>query len=350
MANLPLYMLRPVSAADIDGLYDLACSAQGGLSSLQPDRDYLAKYIQMSVDSFASVGGPSDMSITRKYFLGLHHVESGELIGCAAVKTNIGASGEPPFINFDISPDGQFLSASDRFAGATEVGSLYLKREHRAGGLGRYLAKARYLMIAAQPDMFSRTIVAELRGVSHNNKAPFYDAVFAAKFGCSFLEADAQFASLEARALALVSPDKPVRIDSLSAEARRVMGQAHPSGAGALKLLHDEGFCDSHTVDLFDGGPVVAAWRHKITTILESRETLADIGDVDETAPLRLVAAGDLQNFRVAITPAHRKRRYLYLPERAYKELGLRPGDKVQSWRRSAAAAPVQVSESLARV
>lgn len=350
MADLPLYILRPFSTADLDGLYNLACSAQGGLSSLQPDREYLKKYIQTSVDSFAAVGGPSDPLVTRKYFLGLHHEQSGELIGCAAVKTNIGAKGEPPFINFDISPDGQFLSASDRFAGATEVGSLYLKREHRAGGLGRYLAKARYLMIAAQPQMFSRTIVAELRGVSHNNKAPFYDAVFAAKFGCSFLEADAQFASQEARALALVSPDKPVRIDSLSAEARRVMGQAHPSGAGALKLLADEGFRDSHTVDLFDGGPVVAAWQHKITTILQSRETLAEVDDVDDTAPLRLVAVGDLQNFRVAITPAHRKRRYLYLPERAFRALRLTSGDSVRSWRRPATSAPVKVSESLARV
>ena len=350
MTDLPLYILRRVTGADLDGLYELARSAEGGLSSLQPDRDYLSKYIDNAEQSFAGADDPADPAMTRKYLLGLTHVASGELIGCAAVKTNIGASGEPPFINFDLSADEQFLSASDRFAGATEVGSLYLKKEHRAGGLGRYLAKARYLMIAAQPEAFSRTIVAELRGVSHNGKAPFYDAVFAAKFGCTFLEADAQFASLEERALALVSPEKPVRVDSLSAEARRVMGQAHPSGGGALKLLHDEGFRDSRTVDLFDGGPIVAAWRSKITTISQSRENTAEIGEVDETAPLRLVAAGDLKTFRVAITPARRKRRYLYLPERAYRELGLLPGDKVRSWRRPAKSPAVKISEALARV
>jgi len=77
----------------------------------------------------------------HKYLLGLFDLRANRLIGCAAVKTQIGK--DCPFINFDIKGDGpeQCLQASSRFTGATEVGSLFLHPDYRADGLGRYLAK-----------------------------------------------------------------------------------------------------------------------------------------------------------------------------------------------------------------
>ena len=71
-------------------------------------------------------------------------VSKDRLIGCAAVKTQIGK--DSPFINFDLRGDGesQVLRASSRFTGTTEVGSLFLHPDYRDSGLGRYLTKVAY--------------------------------------------------------------------------------------------------------------------------------------------------------------------------------------------------------------
>lgn len=337
--------------ADVDGLYALAVAAEGGLSSLQPDREFLSRYIACSEDSFAGAMGRGEPDKTRKFLLVMETLgDEREIIGCAAVKTNIGAAGEPPFINFDLSPDGQLLSASDRFAGATEVGSLYLRRDHRAGGLGTYLARVRYLMIAARPEAFSRTVIAELRGVSRDGQAPFYDSVFAAKFGVSFLEADARFASLEDEIMEKISPEAPVNVSDLSASARAAMGQPHRSGLSALAMLHAEGFADSRTVDLFDGGPIVAAARDKITTLRNSRLGHGEVGEVSDDAALHLICAGNLGDFRAVLTRAQVSRRDIVMPERAANALAISPGQSVRYWAQGQSASKRQVSTESAHV
>ena len=101
----------------------LVQQSSGGLSSLQPRLAFLEDYIETSEASFAGV---KDIEIPHKYLLGMFEIRSNRLIGCAAVKTQIG--NDSPFINFDIIGDGrdQTLKASSRFQGATEVGSLFL--------------------------------------------------------------------------------------------------------------------------------------------------------------------------------------------------------------------------------
>ena len=325
-------VIRPVETHDLDALYGLTTLSTGGLTSLQSDKDFLARYIDASRNSFA---GALPIDAAHKFLVVL--VIDEAVVGCAAVKTKIGYDGGAPFINFDLSPDGKFLTASDRFAGATEVGSLFLHPDYRKDGYGRYLAKSRYLLIASQPDRFSQTIIAELRGVSGHGRAPFYDAVFKARLGKSFLDADNLYATTQAKALATITPDNPIHTDRLPAKAAHAMGVPHPSGLGALTLLHREGFYDSRTIDLFDGGPIVAAYREKITTITESctgRVSAAE--DIDEGSdPLSLIAIDDLQNFRAVLTPARFAKKCALICAQSYEALGATAHSHVRLWTRN---------------
>ena len=80
------------------------------------------------------------------------------------------------------------------------------------------------------------------------------------------------------------------------------MGQPHPSGRAALRMLEAEGFIFDRYIDIFDGGPTVTAQTDQIRTIREARsETVAEIGE-GGTAKM-LVATGRLKEFRAA---AHR--------------------------------------------
>ena len=337
-------LIRPVTLADLDALYALTCMASGGLSSLQSDRDFLAGYIEASLQSFA---GTRASAAGCKYLL-MAQNSAGTLIGCAAVKTRIG-SATAPFINFDISTDGKFLTASDRFAGATEVGSLFLHPDHRRSGIGRYLAKARYLLIAARPEQFSQTVIAELRGVSEDTHAPFYDAVFKARLGHSFLEADHHYATTGAAALALVPSDDPVAISDLPALARRAIGRPHPSGLGALKLLHSEGFADTRTVDLFDSGPIVAAYRDKISTVIDSKMVHVEACESGSHFTERgtaqfLIATDSLSEFKAIVCTGRKTRRRVTISAPAYGALGVAHRATYRTWTQAAVCAESKVS------
>jgi len=206
-AKKETYFFRPIIDADAPALLKLIRQSSGGLSSLQPRLAFLKDYIASSEKSFS---GNMSLDDSHKYLLGLFELRSERLIGCAAVKTQIGK--DSPFINFDIKGDGpdQCLQASSRFTGATEVGSLFLHPDYRADGLGRYLAKVRYLLMASEPWRFGESVI-----------------------GC------------------IDMADMPIAV-------RASLGQPHPSGIGAMRLLQSEGFVFSGTIDLFDAGPIMS--------------------------------------------------------------------------------------------
>ena len=66
-------------------------------------------------------------------------------------------------------------------------------------------------------------------------------------------------------------PKTPIYIAMLPESARAVMGQPHPTGRAAMRMLEHEGFdCDGY-VDIFDGGPTMTARTDQIRTVREAR-------------------------------------------------------------------------------
>jgi len=310
--------------SDASDLLELIETSSGGLSSLQPRLDFLKDYIATSDASFA---GKKSVDEPNKYLMVLVDVESGNLIGCAAVKTQIGR--DSPFINFDLSGDGldQYLKASSRFTGATEVGSLFLKKAYRADGLGRYLAKVRYLLMASEPWRFGDSVIAELRGICGAEGSPLYDYLFQDKLEKTFLEADTEYFDRNPDALGDIVPLGQISTANMPRDVRASIGQTHPSGGGAMRLLQSEGFIFSGTIDLFDGGPIMCAYQDTIRTVMNSHEVPLAVGEGSQRL---LVSAGNVENFRAVISLGEVRENTLYLPQRALSVLQTKPGDTVR--------------------
>ena len=82
----------------------------------------------------------------------------------------------------------------------------------------------------------------------------------------------------------------------LPESARAVIGQPHPTGRAALKMLETEGFIWDSYVDVFDGGPTVTANTDNIRTIREcSQATLAE--EPSEYGKTMMIATGELSGF-----------------------------------------------------
>jgi arginine N-succinyltransferase len=190
------------------------------------------------------------------------------------------------------------LSLTTDLEGSSEVGGLFLHPELRAGGWGALLARSRYLFMKLHRARFGDRTLAELRGVMDEaGNAPFWDGLAGRFFGMTFPEADEFNAVHGTRFIADLMPKTPIYVDLLADSAKAVMGQPHPSGRAALRMLETEGFVFDRYIDIFDGGPTVVAPTDQIRTVREARsETIAKIADDGPTR--MMVATGRLKDFR----------------------------------------------------
>lgn len=323
------YLFRPIVKTDAPALLKLVMQSSGGLSSLQPRLEFLKEYIASSEKSFS---GQMALENPHKYLLGLFDLRADRLIGCAAVKTQIGK--DSPFINFDIIGDGQdqCLKASSRFTGATEVGSLFLHPDYRADGLGRYLAKVRYLLMASEPWRFGDSVIAELRGICGAEGSPLYDHLFKNKLEKSFLEADAEYYDRNPDALGDIVPIGCIETCNMPLNVKASLGQPHPSGIGAMRLLQSEGFIFSSTIDLFDGGPIMSVHRDTIRTLMNAKTAaISAMPRVGNGVPT-LIASGKVADFRAILAPATVDDGQVLISPDALETLGTKQGGAVRYW------------------
>jgi arginine N-succinyltransferase len=282
----------------------------GGFTNLPNDRNSLAERLGRSELSFAAdIQEPDD----EVYILVLEHRPTGRIAGTCCLFSRLGVSW--PFYSYKLttlSMQSKELGRGFRtgvlhlvndFDGASEVGGLFLHPEYRTGGLGRLLARSRYLFLGAHRERFGDRVVAELRGwLRPDGGSPFWDGLAGRFFGMSFQEADAFNAMRGNQFIADLMPKYPVYVPLLSAEAQEAIGRPHDHGKAAMAMLLGEGFAYHGYVDIFDGGPTVDVRTGDIKTVREAlhgrvaRKGCADGG-------VRLVAGGRLQGFRCAAVP-----------------------------------------------
>lgn len=327
------WRVRPARASDLPAVLDLARLTGGGFTNLPPDEGALAKRLAWSEASFARV---DDAPENELYLLLLEEVASGRIGGTAMLFSRVGA--EWPFYSYKIGTLSktsrelgrvirtQFLSLTSDFDGASEVGGLFLHPDLRTGGLGRLLARARYLFIAQHRARFGDRVLAELRGVMDGDgNSPFWDALGRQFFGLSFPEAD-QFNAIHGNQfIADLMPRHPIYTALLPDAARAAIGQPHASGRAALAMLEAEGFAFDNYVDIFDGGPTVCARVDDLKTVRCARECAVELGDPCE-APMHLVATGRLREFQAFAAPLADG----VLPAAVAAPLGITPGTRIR--------------------
>ncbi|MEH6810331.1 MAG: arginine N-succinyltransferase [Hyphomonas oceanitis] len=306
------YVMRPSRLDDLGALMDLARQSGPGFTSLPVDEAILYERLEKSERAFHSRQKRIEYG---KYLLMMEDTRTGEVVGCSAVKAGTGI--DQPFFNYrvitlaqashaagDMRFDMDALILTNEYVGYTEVGTLFLQADHRGGGAGRLAAQSRYLLMAAAPDRFSEHVLAELRGVvDETGKSPFWECLGRHFFRMDFTEADRLSATTDNQFILDLMPKYPIYVDLLPPEAREVIGRCHSDGVGAYKLLQWEGFQFDRTVDIFDGGPLVAAQKRHIRTIQESRVVTLRAGNVSgrSDALQGLVSSDALPNFRVSL-------------------------------------------------
>ncbi|MCL4159853.1 UNVERIFIED_CONTAM: hypothetical protein GTU68_044435 [Idotea baltica] len=336
--------MRPSRLDDYEALLELASLSGPGFTSLPVDEPLLMSRLEKSDRAFR--GSQKELQY-GKYLLMMEDVSTGEVAGCSAVKSGTGI--DTPFFNYRVITlaqashaagekrfDMDALVLTNEYVGFTEVGTLFLKANHRGGGAGRLAAQSRYLLMAAAPDRFTDKVLAELRGVvDDEGKTPFWECLGRHFFQMEFTEADRLSATTDNQFILDLMPKYPIYVDLLPPEAREVIGRCHADGVGAYKLLLWEGFEFDRTVDIFDGGPLVAAQRRHIRTIRESRLVTLEQGDVDGARD-GLVSTDALQDFRAtSASLINAGDSTVVASKDVFERLKIKPGDTVRTWIRS---------------
>lgn len=271
--------IRPVQPDDHADILSLAAIAGVGMSSLPQDAEVLEAKISRSVDSFAST---DPGRIERSFLFVLEDPDVKKLVGTTGIVAHVGLS--RPFYSYKLSTITQasaglgiyslqhVLHMVNDYTGATEIGSLFLLPEYRRDGIGRFLSRCRYLMIAEFAPLFSETLISEIRGVQGaDGHSPFYDHLAGHFFQMDFKQADYIYATQGTQFIADLMPRYPIYTNLLAPEAQAVIGVPLEASRPAMQLLQTEGFRYEGYIDLFDAGPTMQAARRDIHTVRISR-------------------------------------------------------------------------------
>lgn len=336
------FRVRPARPEDFAAIYEMAKLTGGGFTNLPPDRGTLVQKLDRSASCFER---EEDTQAGDLYMFVLEEPKTGKIRGTCQIFGQVGVI--QPFYSYHLStltqssPElgktfrNQMLSLTTDLEGSSEVGGLFLHPKVRAGGWGGLLSRSRYLFIKAHRARFGDRTLAELRGVMDEaGNSPFWDGLAGRFFGMSFPEADQFNAVHGTRFIADLMPKTPIYVALLADSARAVIGQPHPSGRAALKMLEEEGFAYDRYLDIFDGGPTVTAQTDQIRTVRESE--LRTITDIAEGGKQKLLLARGRLNDFVACCGAGTKtnRTGLCIDPQAAELLGVKVGDEVLAVRR----------------
>ncbi|MFC7290653.1 arginine N-succinyltransferase [Hirschia litorea] len=252
-------ILRLAKPDDIDGLAALTSSLGAGLTTVPRTPDKIASYID---ETYRFLKG--DKNANRLFFV----VEvEGKVAGMSAILPRLGR--ERPYCSFklshhsrrstepDLSTNHDSLQFSTEFDGHTALATLFLSKDVRGGGVGRLLSLGRLAFIDQHRDLFSNTLMADIRGwMGEDGNAPFWNFIAAKFIDLPFKEADELSAS-DSRFIAELIPSLPILLNLLPPEAKDYIGRPHRLSGKAMDLLMNAGFKKTDLCDVFDGGPAI---------------------------------------------------------------------------------------------
>ncbi|MBA2726831.1 MAG: arginine N-succinyltransferase [Parachlamydiaceae bacterium] len=267
-------IIRPVRLEDEEKIVELVAKSGLGIISLPHDPKLLHKKIIDSIEAFKD----GSIGINRKFFFVLEN--SGRIGGCSAIyaKTGIDEPDDYYEVQFEhvIDPVTQepnelkMLKRTKPYAGPSMLCSLFVAPEFRKGSLGRLLSISRLMFMARFPNLFTKTVIANLRGFVENNRSPFWESVGRHFFNMDY-EVFLKMQESDKKTIPDFIPHTPIYISLLPPEAQEVIGKSHPNSLPALKMLEGEGFTCEH-FDLYDAGPIVSTELTNVRTV-KQRQT-----------------------------------------------------------------------------
>lgn len=298
-----MLVVRCVQESDLDPLFDLIQQSELGLTTLTISREKLQDRIEQSTFAFSR---KTERPTGEPYVFVMEDLTSGKIVGTAAIYSKVG--GFEPFYSYHIKKsihqseelgirkEIDVLHLNEEHDGPTEIGSLFLAPDYWGHGHGRLLSISRFLFIAEFPRRFEQEIIAEMRGVVHENGySPLWAALGSHFFQIDFPRAET-LTSQSKKFIADLMPKHPIYIPLLPKEAQQVIGKVHPHTEPALALLKKEGFEFRNVVDIFDGGPTVHCESSQVRAVRASHRGVVDqIVSEIESDQIVLVSNASLQ-------------------------------------------------------
>lgn len=300
-------LLRNAKDSDLEAIHALAKESGFGLTTLPKDRTLLAQRLEHATTSWQHIRHTPGHEY---YLFVLENSTTGEIVGTSAIEAQTG--GESPFYSYKLSKriktlsgrsaenqhEDELLNLVNDHQGHTELCTLYLKPLYQKEQCGAFLSRARFLFMAQYPERFSKTVIAEMRGITTpGGNSPFWDALGYHFFHLSFLEADQLTLSTDKQFIADFMPEYPIYVKLLAPEAQAVIGKPHPSTVPAMKLLQKEGFYYNDYIDIFDAGPVLESPLSNIKTYQSTQTFILQETTEAITGPHYLIANTHI-NFR----------------------------------------------------
>lgn len=305
-----MIVVRPVKTSDQSEILALAKEAGIGFTSLPADERVLEAKINHSVASFT---GSPEAGRKESFLFVLEDMDSNKLVGTTGIAAHVGM--RSPFYSYklstivqaskivDVYSQQKVLHMVNDYTGATEIGSLFLLKDYRRDGIGRFLSRSRYLMLAEFPDLFDDVVIAEIRGMQdEQGHSPFYQNLAQHFFQMDFAAADFTNATKGGQFISDLMPKYPIYVNLLAEAAQNAIGQPFKSSRPAMELLKKEGFRHQGYVDVFDAGPTMQADRKLIKSVADSKHAAVKLGTPSADVQC-IIANTSLSNFRIVRGP-----------------------------------------------
>jgi arginine N-succinyltransferase len=313
-----------------------------GLHTLPRTREAIVAAVERSIASFAAhVDIPSEES----YQFVLEDLRSREVVGTAAIHASAGSNGtyfafrndviQQVSRDLNISHSVHALTLCSELTACSHLSGFYIRHRETAGQEAALLSRARLLYAMLAPHRFGDRFFVPLAGVTDaSGQSAFWNALGRKFFKMDFLDAERVIDGARNRTLIVeLMPHYPVYVPLLPEDAQAVLGQIHPSGQLAFKLLTQEGFEADEYIDIFDGGPILQAHKNSLRSFCGSQlRQVENAGRAAGTEELVTYAvASTEQNFRavIAACPPVETAQAICLPRDAQQALGVSAGDTV---------------------
>ena len=331
-----MLFIRPVCQNDIADLLELAGKAGDGMTSLPRCEQSLLEKIVRSENSFVEGPGSAD----DYFLLVMEDSDKHKVVGTSAVYSRTGARQafyayrQMTISHFSHSLQRQvrseLLHLTNDYTDCSEVGTLFIDPAYR--GNGRWLAQARYLLMAQFPYRFAPYLIAELRGwLDDNGHSPFWDAIGQHFFQMDYAEADRLCGIGSNLFITELMPKYPIYTSMLPEAARAVIGKPHRDGTRAMALLLEEGFQYENMIDIFDGGPMLRARVDNLRSVRAMKRGVArEAAGRLESVP-SLIATSHIENYRAVYQPlVVSNDNEIFLDAGTLNALAVRNGDQLR--------------------
>ncbi len=309
-----MFLLRPAKLDDLAQLLQLAEVMAPGITTFPPDESVIKEKIQKSAMAFAM--DIADVDSPRDFLLVCEDQSNHRVIGTTGIYSHIGHDSdfyslertsekqETRINGQSLTVDSISLHLTTEFNGATEVGTLLLHPDYAGQGLGKFLAKSRYLFIRLFEQLFKEPVIAELRGVTEEGDiSPFWEAIGRHFFGnMEFAQADFLSATTDKQFIADLYPKYPIYEHMLPETAKRCINMANRKGQAALNMLYKEGFKDKGYIDIFDAGATVVAQFSDLETYRKIKALNYHISTTADNTQRAMLAVENIADFKILLT------------------------------------------------